>query len=167
MTDLFERLNDKALDIAKLRLADLIMDVDLLALALCADAFEETLLTLKDAQQGDRCYLAAHQAFDIGFNVSIRKAMASNGFFANGLRRLLTLADQQADTGARLMPVFYSVVSDYTRYGISKKLKREIEDYLERKRQHDGFAIMGSSKDGRVIIKAAKGLLDDWEEPED
>lgn len=167
MTDLFERLNDKAQNVAKLRLADLIMDVDLLALALCADAFEETILALKDAQYGDRCYLAAHQAIDIGFNVSMRKAMASQGFFANGLRRLLALAEQQSDTGARLMPIFYAVTSNHTYYGISKKLKREIEDYIECKRQHDGFAIMGRSKDGRVIIKAAKGLFEDWEEPED
>jgi hypothetical protein len=161
MTELFDKLNDKARDIANIRLADLIMDVDLLTVALSADVFPETMLALKDAQEGDRRYVAAHKAIDIGFNNPLRDKALKEGFFAKGARGLLKLADQEPDTGARLMPVFNTMVSSYRYYGISKKLKHEIEAYMERKRQNDGFAILKYTEDGKVIIKAAAGLFDD------
>lgn len=167
MIELFNKLNDKASYIANLRLADLIMDVDLLTVALCADVFPETVLALKDAQVGDRCHLAAHKAIDLGFNDSLRNNAAKEGFFANGLRGLMKLADQNPDTGARLMPIFHAAISDCKRHGISKKLKCEIESYMECKRQHDGFSIVRYTEDGKVIIKAADGLLEDWQEPKD
>lgn len=166
MTELFSKLNDKAGYIANLRLVDLIMDVDLLTVALCADVFSETVLALRDAQTGDRCHLAAHKAIDLGFNDSLRSTKAKEGFFAKGVRGLMELGDQQPDTGTRLMPIFYAMASDCKCYGLSKKLKHEIENYIERKRQHDGFAIVSHTEGGRVIIKAAKGLFGDWHEPE-
>lgn len=161
MTQLFERLNEKASFIANLHLVDLIMDVDLLAVALCADVIPETVLALKDAQAGDYGYIAAHKAIDLGFNSSMRSKAAKEGYFAKGLRGLLNLAALVPDTGARLMPVFYAVVSNYRYYGIPKKLKSEIESYMEHKRQHDGFAIMHHSEDGNIVVKAADGLFED------
>ena len=130
MIELFNKLNDKASYIANLRLADLIMDVDLLTVALSADVFPETMLALKNARTDDHGYVAAHRAIDVGFNNLLRDKALKEGFFAKGARGLLKLADQEPDIGARLMPVFNTMVSNCKYYGISKKLKHEIEVYM-------------------------------------
>ena len=161
MVELFKKLNEKASEIVSLKLADLIDDVDLLTVALCAGNLSEIVRTIHTAREGECDHEAAHAALDLGWNPSLREAKARDGFFAKGLCGLMDLSKQHPDTGTRLMPILGEMVSDCKKYGISEKLKCETTCYMYHIRQRDGFAITYIGDDGKVIIKPAPGLLDD------
>ena len=161
MVELFKKLHEKATEFADIMLVDVIDDVDLLTVALCAGNFNEIVRTIYKTREGECGHIAAHRALDIGWNPSLRESKAKEGFFSKGLRGLIELSKNNPDTGARLMPVLGSMISEYQELDISEKLKREVMCYMEYMHQRDGFAISHISDDGKVIVKPAKGLFDD------
>ena len=141
-------------------LADIITDVNLLTVALCAGYFDEIVRTIYSSSEGKIKHTAAHRALDLGWNPSLREKKVSEGYFANGLRGLVALAKENPDAGSRLMPVFCEMVSNPAKYGLSKKLVRETACYMESIRERDGFAITCMDDDGNVVVRPARSLLD-------
>ena len=143
MSHLFENFRKKALAIANSRVADVVEDVDLLTVALCAGNFNEIKNTLFDAKSNETKHIAAHKALDLGFNPALRKSMAKNGFFAKGLFGLLEIAKKNPAAGSRLMPIFCAMITDDKKYAISSCLKNQVLNFMNQKRDQDGFAITG------------------------
>lgn len=158
MVEVFEKLNKKADEIAKLMVADVVKDVDLLTVALCVCSMREVSFTIRHAQEGDIRYRAAHKSLDICWVPELREKLIAEGYFEKNFRGLLNLSMMNSDAGCRLMPVFNEAVVAYKKLGISKKFKRELERFMEDKKEKDGFAITAITDDGRVIIHAASWL---------
>ena len=161
MEELFAELNRKALNIVNIMLADIILDVDFLTVALCAGNFGEIEKTIFMSDEGENGYIAAHRALDLGWKPEVREQRVQAGYFASGLRGLIDLAKQNPDAGSRLMPVFAEMVSDPEKYGLSTKLVHETVCYMEHIRQRDGFAIANITNDGKVVLCAARNIFDD------
>lgn len=157
MKALVKRLGDKAQEIANLMLADVIDDVDLLTVALSASGLQEIAHTLSYAKKDEVRYVAAHQALDIGWNPGLRVKLQEEAYLSKGVAGLLEVAKGNADTGSRLMPVFEEVLAQYKDFGISKKLRCEIKNYMNQKLDDEGFAITSITEEGKVMVKTA-----DW-----
>ena len=158
----YEEIEREVTRIINLRVANLVCDVDLLVVALCAGNLNEIAATLHFANAGDICHTAAHKALDLGWNCDLRDSVVKKGYFANGLCGLVEISKQNPDAGSRLMPIMCEMISDCKKYGISKKLKRETQRYLESVRQRDGFAILGIYDDEcEVVVRAADGVFGD------
>ena len=157
MTELFEKLQAKAREIANLTLADVVEDPDLLTVALSLTDLKEIAITLCRSQKDDMSYIAAHQALDIGWKPDLREALIEDGYFASGIEGLLELATKVPDAGSRLMPIFGEVISEHVKIGLSKKLLRKVKTYMNEKKDSDGFAITGFNDEGKAHITVA-----DW-----
>lgn len=142
--------------IANIKLEDVIDDVNLLTVALCTSNLHLIARTLSFADEGENSYIAAHKALDIGWNPSIRERLAKDGYFTDGLRGLLELAERNSTVGSRLMPVFDEAVSIYKDLRIPKKLKSQLKRYFNQKLDTDGFAISHIDEDGKVFVKTAR-----------
>ena len=81
MKETFEILNKKATEIANIMLADIITDVDLLTVALCAGYFDEITRTIFLSNEGEDKHTAAHRALDLGWNPSLREKKIADGYF--------------------------------------------------------------------------------------
>ena len=153
-------LGEKASAVASIMLADIIHDVDLLTVALCAGNLNEIAYTICYSNEGDYKHTAAHKALDLGWKPALREDKVNEGYFKKGLRGLIDLAKQYPDTGSRLMPVFCEMVANHRDYGVPRKLKREAICCMEQIRQRDGFAITSISDDGKVHVKASDDILE-------
>lgn len=161
MVELFDNLNKKAFEIAAMTVATMIDDVDQLTVALCAGNLNEIAYALHETQLGESKREAARKALELGLNPVKRGIAASKGFFAKGLCGLLNLAKDNPDAGSRLMPIFNELVTDYKKYGIPKKLKATVKNYMSEKKNTDGFALMGYNlDDGGAIVCAADWVTD-------
>ena len=143
----------KAQLVADLKLESVVNDVDLLTVALS----NLTLVarTISFSKEGEIGHIAAHKALDIGWNPSIREALAEAGYFAEGLRGLLELAEKHVLTGSRLMPIFEEALDIHKELCIPKSLKRRIKNYINEKLETDGFAISNPDDEGKVSVKTA------------
>ena len=155
MKKLIKNLSDKADKIAKLMLADVIDDVDLLTVALSATGLHEIASTLSYAQKGEVRYTAAHQALDVGWNPDWREKLRKEEYLSKGVAGLLEVAKNNPDAGSRLMPVFEEVLDQYKDFGISKKLRCELKNYMNQKLKDEGFSIAAFTDEGEVIVKTA------------
>lgn len=153
---LIDNLGAKAQQVADLKLACVVDDVDLLTVALCVSNLTEVARTLSASKEGETSYIAAHKALDIGWNPSIRGALVETGYFAEGLRGLLELAEHSSITGSRLMPAFEEAVSIHKELHIPKKLVCKLKNYINEKLELDGFAISNPDDDGKVYVKTAR-----------
>lgn len=153
---LVDSLGAKAQQVAALKLEDVVNDVDLLTVALSLSNLTVVARTISFSKEGATSHIAAHKALDIGWNPSIREALAKAGYFAEGLRGLLELAEQHALTGSRLMPVFEEAVSIHKELRIPKGIVRELKNYLSKKLDSDGFAIGNPDEDGKYFVKTAE-----------
>lgn len=142
---------------ADLMLANVISDPHQLTVALTVSDFEEIAETVRDAAECEVCYAAAHMALDIGCKPALRNALAEKGYFAEGLRGLLELAEADPMVGSRLVPVFDEAVAVHKDLRISRALKRKLKEYTEKKLEADGFAIGRRDEDGKIRVKTA-----DW-----
>lgn len=156
MKELIKKLGDKANEIAKLMLADVVDDVDLLTVALSASGLHEIAHTLSYAKKGEIRYTAAHQALDIGWNPDHREVLVKTGYLANGVSGLLEVAKNNPTAGSRLMPVFAEVLDQYKDFGLSKKLRCELKNYMNQKLNDEGFAISGITEEGKIKVKTAE-----------
>ena len=160
MKDVINELRKKTLAIANTRVASYVKDVDQLTVALCAGNLNEIANTLYDAQDGDYAYIAAHKALDLGLNSKLRKNKAEASYFSRGLSGLLDLCEQNPPAGTRLMPIFCEIISHRRKYGISRKLKDRAKDYMDQKKDRDGFAITCLvDEEERVIVHADSSAL--------
>lgn len=141
---------------ADMMLASVITDPHQLTVALTVSDFEDIAETLADAAECEICHVAAHMALDIGCNPSYRSALAEKGYFTEGLRGLLDLAEADPVVGSRLVPVFDKAVSVHKDLGISGALKRKLREYTKKKLESDGFAIGCRDEDGKIRVKAAE-----------
>ena len=142
MRNLFSKVHDKVQEVTSVMVADVVDDMDQLTVALCAGNLGE-IARVFGAKLGKSKETAAHSALVLGICPDIRNSAASKGFFAKGLSGLLDLAEANPDTGSRLMPIFNELVTDCKKYGIPKKLKARVKNYMSKKKDTDGFAIMG------------------------
>lgn len=157
MKELIKKLGDKANEIAKLMLADVVDDVDLLTVALSATGLHEIAYTLSYAHKGETRYTAAHQALDIGWNPDWRKELQKEEYLSKGVAGLLEVAKNNPYAGSRLMPVFEEVLDQHKDFGLSKKLRREIKNYMNHKLNDEGFTISAITDEGKIMVKTA-----DW-----
>ena len=155
MTELFEKLQAKAREIANLSLTDVVDDPDLLTVALSLTDLKEIAITLYRSEKGDTSYAAAHQALDIGWKPDLREALIDDGYFASGIEGLLELATKVPDAGSRLMPIFGEVISEHVKIGLSKKLLHQVKSFMNSKLNTDGFAITGYNDEGDASISVA------------
>ena len=160
MKELIKKLGDKANEIAKLMLADVVEDVDLLTVALSASGLREIAYTIAASQKGEVRYTAAHQALDIGWSINLREKLQKEAYLAKGVSGLLELARNNADVGSRLMPVFEEVLSQHKDFDIPKKLCSENKNYMNEKKNADGFAITQITDEGKVVVKPAAWVTD-------
>ena len=157
MKNLIKKLGDKAHEIANLMLADVVDDVDLLTVALSATGLHEIAHTLTCAKKGEVRYLAAHRALDIGWNPDLREKLRKEEYLSKGIAGLLGVAKNNPDAGNRLMPVFEEVLEQYKDFGISKKLRCELKNYMNQKLHDEGFSISAITDEGKIMVKTA-----DW-----
>ena len=158
MIELFERLNTRAEKIVNMMVADVVDDIDLLTVALCAGNLIEIIRTMRVTDLDEGKKEAVRKAYELGTHPIMLNAAASNGFFAEGLHGLLDLAEKDSDTGSRLMPIFNELVSNCKKYGIPKKIKVRVKNYMIEKKNRDGFAsTLYDDATGRIDIHAA-----DW-----
>ena len=157
METLIKNFGDKAHEIANMLLADVIDDVDLLTVALSATGLREIAYTLSYAKKGEIRYTAAHQALDIGWNPDWREELQKEEYLAKGVAGLLEVAKTFPDAGSRLMPVFEEVLDQYKDFGLSKKLRCELKNYMNQKLNAEGFSITSITDDGKINVKTA-----DW-----
>lgn len=153
---LVDNLAANAQKIANTKLEDVINDVDQLTVALCTSNLNVVAQTLSLSREGENRYIAAHKALDIGWNPSIRDALAKDGYFTKGLRELLELAERDPVAGSRLMPIFEEAVDIHKDLRIPKDLKCRLKNYTSEKLETDGFAISNPDDDGKVSIKTAR-----------
>lgn len=152
---LVDDLAAKAQKIADMRLEDVIDDVDLLTVALATSNLTVVARTLSFSKEGEKCYIAAHRALDIGWNPSIREELAKRAYFADGLRRLLKLAEANPLVGSRLMPIFEEAVEVHKDIDIPKKLQCRLKTFINEKLDADGFSIGNLNEDGKTPVKIA------------
>ena len=153
---LVDSLGAKAQMVAAINLGDMIDDVDLLAVALSMSNLTEVARTLSAAEEAEMSYIAAHKALDIGWNPSIRETLIEAEYFAKGLCGLLELAETNPVAGSRLMPVFEEAVSIHKELGITKELKCNLKNFMERKLEFEGFAISHRDEEGKVMVRTAE-----------
>lgn len=153
---LADSLGAKAQQVAALNLEDVVNDVDLLTVALSLSNLTVVARTISFSKEGATSHIAAHKALDIGWNPSIREALAKAGYFAEGLRGLLELAEHHSSTGSRLMPIFEEAVSVHKELRIPKGLVRRLKSYFNEKLDADGFAIGNLDEDGKYFVKTAE-----------
>lgn len=158
MRKIFEKLEEKARRIANIMIADVVTDVDLLTVALCAGCFDEIVRTIHLSSEGEVKHTAAHRALDLGWKPELREQMIRDGYFAEGLRGLMEVAKKNPDVGSRLMPVFYEMISDYRKYGLPEDLAHELASLMEAIRERDGFAITSMNDNGKVVVTPAIGV---------
>lgn len=156
LKELVDSLGAKAQLVADLKLENVVNDVDQLVVALSMSNLTVVARTISFSKEGETGHIAAHKALDIGWNPSIREALAEAGYFAEGLRGLLELAEKHSLTGSRLMPVFEEAVSIHKELRIPKGLVRKLKTYLNEKLDSDGFAISNPDDDGKVSVKTAE-----------
>ena len=142
--------------LAAMSLDCVVTDVDQLTVAFAISNLAEIARTLSVAEKGENQYVAAHKALDIGWNPTLRETLVKEGYFREGLHGLLKLAETNSVAGSRLMPVFEEAVSIYKEIGVSKSLKRKLENYMKKKLDTDGFAISHLNEDGKVMVKTAE-----------
>jgi hypothetical protein len=161
MIELFKSLNNRAEKIADMMVADIVDDAELLTVALCAGNLSEIARTLHAKRLGKNKHKAAHNALELGLNPIKRDAVVSKGYFAEGLRGLLDLAEKNPDAGTRLMPIFGEMADNCKKYGIPKKLKVRVKNYMTEKKKRDGFAItLYDDTTGSIIVHAADWVSD-------
>ena len=153
---LIDALGGKAQMVANIKLESMIDDVDLLTFALCTSNLTVVSQTLSFSNEGETGYIAAHKALDVGWNPTIRETLATNGYFTEGFRGLLKLAERNPIVGSRLMPVFEEAVSIYKELGLPKKLRSELKNYINKKLETDGFAIGNINEDGKTPVNVAR-----------
>lgn len=153
---LIDELGGKAQMVANIKLESMIDDVDLLTVALCTSNLTVVSQTLSFSNEGETSYIAAHKALDVGWNPTIRETLAKNGYFTEGFRGLLKLAERNPIAGSRLMPVFEEAVSIYKELGLPKKLRSELKNYINQKLETDGFAIGNINEDGKTPVNVAR-----------
>lgn len=153
---LVDSLGAKAQQVAALKLENVVDDVDLLTVALAISNLTVVARTVSFSKEGEIGHIAAHKALDIGWNPSTREALAEAGYFAEGMRGLLELAENHSLTGSRLMPVFEEAVSIHKELHIPKGLVRKLKNYLNEKLETDGFAIGNPDEDGKYFVKTAE-----------
>lgn len=153
---LVDSLGTKAQQVAALKLEDVVNDVDLLTVALSMSNLTVVARTISFSNEGETSHIAAHKALDIGWNPSIREALAEAGYFTEGLRGLLELAEHHPTTGSRLMPIFEEAVSIRKELRIPKGLVRNLKNYFNEKLEADGFAIGNPDEDGKYFVKTAE-----------
>lgn len=161
MKKIFEKLEEKARRIANIMIADVVTDVDLLTVALCAGYFDEIAYTIHMSSEGEVKHTAAHRALDLGWKPDLREQMIRDGYFAEGLRGLMDVAKKNPDAGSRLMPVFHEMLSDYRKYGLPEHLAHELASLMEAIRERDGFAITSMNDNGKVVVTPAIGISGD------
>ena len=161
MIELFEKLNSKAKEIANMRVAEVVEDMDQLTVALCAGNLGEIARTVRATHLSESQQEAAYKAYSLGTNPTEFEAAARQGFFAKGLRDLLVTAEKNPDAGSRLFPIFNELVLEYKKYRIPKKLKARVKNYMSEKKRADGFALtLFDDVAGRVVIHAADWVSD-------
>lgn len=153
---LVDSLGAKAQQVAALKLEDVVDNVDQLTVALSISNLTVVAQTICFSKEGEIGHIAAHKALDIGWNPSKREALAGAGYFAEGLRGLLELAEHHSDAGSRLMPVFEEAVSIHKELRIPKGLVRKLKNYLNEKLDSDGFAISNPDETGKYFVKTAE-----------
>ena len=153
---LIDDLAAQAQKIAGISLDEVVDDVDLLTVALATSNLTVVARTLSFAKEGEKGYIAAHRALDIGWNPSIREALVAKGFFTEGLRGLLNLAEANPIAGSRLMPIFEEAVEIHKDLGIPKKLLRSLKTFVNDKLETDGFSIGNINEDGKTPVNIAK-----------
>ena len=161
MIEPFERLNSKAEKIVDMRVADVVEELDQLVVALCAGNVGEIARTVQATHLSESQREAACRAYTLSTNPIEYEAVACQGFFTKGLKGLLGVAEKNPDAGSRLMPIFNEIVRDCKKYGIPKKLKVRVKNYMSEKKNADGFALMGYDNDaGSAVIYAADWVAD-------
>lgn len=153
---LADSLGAKAQQVAALKLEDVVNDVDLLTVALSMSNLTVVARAISFSKEGETSHIAAHKALDIGWNPSIREALAEAGYFAEGLCGLLELAEHHSPTGSRLMPIFEEAVSIHKELRIPKGLVRKLKNYFNEKLEADGFAIGNPDEEGKYFVKTAE-----------
>ena len=73
MRNIFEKLEENARRIANIMIADVVTDVDLLTIALCAGYFDEIAYTIHISSEGEVKHTAAHRALDLGWKPDLRE----------------------------------------------------------------------------------------------
>lgn len=150
MFDVVKYIKEKAAKIVAIMLCDLIDDVDLLTVALSMCNINHVAETVMMANEGSCAYVAAHRALDIGWKPPLRDAKIKAGYFSQGLIGLIELSKQNPVLATRLMPVFGEMLHKSKELGISKKLKRDVRQYMEAIFERDGYAITRTDDDGYV-----------------
>ena len=158
MKKICEKLEEKARRIANIMIADVVTDVDLLTVALCAGYFDEIAYTIHMSSEGEVKHTAAHRALDLGWKPDLREQMVRDGYFAEVLRGLMDVAKKNPDAGSRLMPVFHEMLSDYRKYGLPEHLAHALANLMEAIRERDGFAITSMNDGGKVVVTPAIGV---------
>lgn len=160
---LIDELGAKAQMVANIKLESVIDDADLLTVALCTSNLTVVSQTLSFSNEGETGYIAAHKALDVGWNPTIRETLAKNGYFTEGFRGLLKLAERDPIVGSRLMPVFEEAVSIYKELGLPKKLRSQLKSYITQKLETDGFAIGNINEDGKTPVNIASWVEEKFE----
>lgn len=153
---LFDELAAKAQRVAGINLDEVVDDVDLLTVALAISDLTVVARTLSFSNEGEKSYIAAHRALDIGWNPTIRNALAAKGYFAEGLCGLLKLAEANPLVGSRLMPIFEEAVEIEKDIKISKKLRCRLKNFINEKLCAEGFSIGNIDENGKTPVNIAK-----------
>lgn len=92
-------------------------------------------------------------------NSSLLQAYIDDGFFVESTEYFLRASKKSLDAGARLMPVFCSLLSNADHLKIPVSLQNRVIHQIEWQKKKDGFAITALSR-GNIEIHAAQDVLD-------
>ena len=76
---------------------------------------------------------------------------ADDGFFAEQLAHMLSVAKKNRRAASRLMPIFCRALNFLVEYNIPAELQQEIIKHIEEQRNLDGFAIT-ELEPGNIVI---------------
>ena len=87
-------------------------------------------------------------------DASLMQAYIDDGFFVEATEYFLRASKKSLDAGARLMPVFCTLLSNADHFKIPKPLKNRVLHQIEWQKKKDGFAITSLSRDCTEIHPA-------------
>lgn len=90
---------------------------------------------------------------------SLMQSYIDDGFFVESTEYFLRASKKSLDAGARLMPVFCSLLSNADNLKIPVSLQNRVIHQIEWQKKKDGFAITALSCE-KIKVHAAEDVLD-------
>ena len=147
-------LEKKILEIMNIPLENIIPDARPLLAALLFSSPDECLRIRHDHPNDSLVDILINSVYAFRKDAVLRDLYIADGFFNEQLEYILHIAKKDRSSGARLMPIFCSALSNADDFKIPGDLQKKIITHINWQRKKDGFAILELSRDKTCVVPA-------------